>query len=428
LIDKENKNISQLLDNLFRHESGKLISVLTKILGPANIDLAEDVVQDAFVEAINQWTYKGVPENPMGWLYKVAKYKAINFIKQEKVKQEYSSEINHFLQSELTAEPAMDHYFSEPEIADGQLRMIFTCCHPSISPDSQIALTLKTLCGFSIPEIAKAFLTNEENINKRLVRARQNIRENNVKFEVPSGTEFNNRLDTVLETIYLLFNEGYNSSHGNEIIRFELCEEAFHLAQIIIDYPKLVEKSQVYALLSLMLLNASRFKARVDENGCIVEMAKQNRDIWNQDLIGKGIEYLDKSIENDSISKYQILATISAHHCTASSDKTTDWESILALYQNLSQIDASPVVLLNKAVAVSKVIGLKEATDDLLALSSNTLLNKYPYYYSTIAEFYLLQGNNTEALIYFEKAISFSTNQKEIEYLIEKVKHCKSGN
>lgn len=421
---KEKENIDQLVDHLFRHESGKMIAVLTKILGTENIDLAEDVVQDAMVEAINQWAYKGVPENPKGWLYNVAKYKALNFLNREKIKQKYSLEVNHMLLSEQGAEPAINDFFSEQEIADDQLRMMFTCCHPSISADSQIALILKTLCGFSIPEIAKAFLTNEENINKRLVRARQAIRENNIDFEVPLGIEFSKRFDTILETIYLVFNEGYNSTTGNEIIRFELCEEAIYLAQLIADYPKITDKSRLYALLALMLLNASRFNARVNEHGEIIDMAKQNRNVWNKDFIHKGIEYLNKSVESANVSKYQILATISAHHCTATSDETTDWKNILNLYQHLSALDSSPVVLLNKAIAVSKVMGYKQAIEELLLLKSNALLNTYPHYYSTIAELYLQQNNKTEARFYFDKAISLSGNQQEISYLNNKLGLC----
>lgn len=421
---KEKENINQLVDHLFRHESGKMIAVLTKVMGTENIDLAEDVVQDAMAEAINQWEYKGVPENPTGWLYNVAKYKGLNFINREKVKQKYSSDVIHFQQSEWAAEPVLNNYFSEQEIADDQLRMMFTCCHPSLSADSQIALILKTLCGFSIPEIAKAFLTNEENINKRLVRARQTIRENKVSFEVPFGIEFAKRFETVLETIYLVFNEGYNSTSGNVIIRFELCEEAIYLAQLIADYPKITNKSMLYALLALMLLNASRFNARVNEHGEIIDMAKQNRSIWNKNFIRKGIEYLDKSVQSGNVSKYQILAAISAHHCAASGDETTDWKSIMALYQNLSQIDSSPIVLLNKAVAVSKVMGCKQAIDDLLSLESNAVLSTYPHYYSTIAELYLQQNNKPKARFYFDKAISLSRNQREINYLNNKLGFC----
>lgn len=418
------ENINLFIDHLFRHESGKMVSVLTKILGPANIDLAEDVVQDAMVEAINQWTYKGVPDNPTGWLYNVAKYKAINFINRDKLKHKYSSEAIYFLQSEWTAEPAINHFFSEQEIEDDQLRMMFICCHPSISPDSQIALTLKTLCGFSIPEIAKAFLTNEENVNKRLVRARQTIRDNKLSFEVPSGNEFESRLNSVLESIYLLFNEGYNASEGTEIIRFELCDEAIRLAQMIAHYPKIQQKKQALALLSLMLLNSSRFNARRNSKGEIVELAKQERTLWSRDLINKGITYLDESVSDNGVSKYHILAAISAHHCTAADDETTDWENILSLYNNLLQIDDSPLVLLNRAVAIAKVYGVEKAIDEMKLLSGNNLLQNYPYYHSALAEFYLKNKSTLLARQHFEKAKSFTLNEQEKAHLDRKIASC----
>ena len=426
MIEK-NENIDRLIDSLIRNEFGKMVSVLTKILGAPNIDLAEDVVQDAIVEAISQWTYKGVPENPKGWLYNVAKYKALNFIKKEKVHQKYSSEVIHFLQFERTVEPTLNLFFSEQEIEDDQLRMMFTCCNPSISSDSQIALTLKTLCGFSIAEIAKAFLTNEENINKRLVRARQIIRDNKVAFEVPFGNEFENRLNSVLETIYLLFNEGYNATKGSEMIRFELCEEAIRLAQLIADYQKIQQKTDVWALLSLMLLNSSRFKSRRTINSEIVEMAKQDRNLWDRDLIKKGIVFLEKSVATGTVSKYQILAAISAHHCTAADDKSTHWKSILALYNNLSQIDRSPLVMLNKTIVVSKVYSVKKAVEELEKMAEDPLLQNYPYYHSTIGEFYLKLKSRSLALQHFEKAKAFTQNEQEIIYLEEKIISCRSG-
>src|SRR5688572_12697586 len=229
----ENKEVTQLVDHLFRHETGKLTAVLTRIFGSHNLELAEDVVQDSLLEAINVWNYKGVPENPTAWIYKVAKNKALNIVNREKYKRAYTSEAAHFLKSEWTANAALENLFSESEIQDDQLRMMFTCCHPSISSDSQVALTLKTLCGFSIPEIAKAFLTTEENTTKRLKRARQTIREDDIPFEVPEGVHLENRLDAVIQTIYLLFNEGYSASKGNDLIRYELCAEAIRLGEII---------------------------------------------------------------------------------------------------------------------------------------------------------------------------------------------------
>ena len=296
--------INQLIDHLFRHESGKLVAVLTRIFGSENLDVAEDVVQDSLIEAIKQWTYTGIPNNPSAWLFKVAKNKTLNIINREKYKRQYSSDnMAHFLQSQWTAEPALDHLFSEQEIVDDQLRMMFICCHPCISTDSQVALTLKTLCGFNISEIAKAFLTTDENIHKRLVRARKKIREEKIPFEVPFGTGLEKRLQTVLETIYLLFNEGYSASSGTDLIRYEICEEAIRLTEIIANHPMIQNKSNVYALLSLMQLNASRFKARQDADGNILTLEKQNRLLWDYSFMEKGFSNLEKSTSGNQIGK-----------------------------------------------------------------------------------------------------------------------------
>jgi RNA polymerase sigma factor (sigma-70 family) len=263
-MQTDTSHIDQLIDRLFRNEYGKLVAVLTRLFGTENLDLAEDVVQDSLVEAMKDWPYKGVPDNPTAWLYKVAKNKALNILNREKYKRKYSSDVAHHLQSSWTAVPALDYLFSDHEIKDDQLRMIFTCCHPSLSKDSQIALTLKTLCGFSMAEIAHAFFTTEDTVNKRLVRARQKIREASLPFEVPAREEIQKRVDAVLETIYLVFNEGYSASTGDLIIRFELCEEAIRLAELLVASPAIGNKSFVYALLALMLLNAARFNARLD--------------------------------------------------------------------------------------------------------------------------------------------------------------------
>ena len=353
-------NVSQIVDNLFRHDSGRLVSVLTRIFGAENIDLAEDVVQDSLVEALNQWTYKGIPENPSGWLFTVAKNKALNIISRERNRKKYTSDVAHFLDSEWTVQPALNHIFSEQQILDDQLRMMFTCCHPSISSDSQVALTLKTLCGFSILEIAKAFLTTEENINKRLVRARQKIRDDKIAFEVPEGMFLETRLAAVLETIYLLFNEGYSASTGNDLIRFELCGEAIRLAGIIAEHQAIQNKSNVYAVLALMYLNSSRFKARTSDRGDILTLAEQDRSQWDLDLMQKGFVFLEKSTVNNTLSIYHILAAISAYHCAARDFESTDWKSILSLYDKLVQIDCTPIVMLNRAIVVAKVNGARE--------------------------------------------------------------------
>lgn len=418
------QTISRLIDHLFRHDSGRIVAVLTRIFGAENLDLAEDVMQDSLVEAMKQWTYKGVPENPSAWLFKVAKNKALNVINREKYKRQYSSDVVHYMRSEWTAEPAMNHLFSEKEILDDQLRMMFTCCHPSISKDSQVALTLKTLCGFSIPEIAKGFLTTEENIKKRLVRARQKIRENKIPFEVPGGKDLDARLEAVLETIYLLFNEGYSASHGNDVVRYQLCEEAIRLSEIIASHESLNDKFNVYAILSLMYLNASRFKARTDNKGRILTMAEQDRSLWDGLLMQRGFFYLEKTTTVENISVYQILAAISAHHCAAADFESTDWKGILSLYGSLVRIDHSPVVLLNRAIAVSKVFGVSQALDELEKIKDDPTMASYHLFYSTMAEFYTQTNQFQKARNCLQKAIDLSSLEAEKDLLTEKLRAC----
>ncbi|MEP7376698.1 MAG: sigma-70 family RNA polymerase sigma factor [Chitinophagaceae bacterium] len=417
--------INLLIDHLFRHESGKLVSILTRIFGAENLDLAEDVVQDSLIEAIKHWTYKGIPDNPSAWLFKVAKNKALNIINREKYKRRYSSEFAHFLQSEWTAEPALDHLFSGKEIEDDQLRMIFTCCHPAISPDSQIALALKTLCGFSISEIAKAFLTTDENINKRLVRARQKIRDDKIPFEVPQEKDLEKRLQTVLETIYLLFNEGYSASSGKDLIRFAVCGEAIRLTEMIITHSAIYHKSNVYALLALMQLNASRFKARQDDDGNILTLEKQDRSLWDYQLMKKGFSHLEKSTSEEQISIYHILASISACHCSAINYQATDWKGILTLYDRLIQIDNSPVVLLNRAIALSKVSGAEKAIAELEQIKNSASLKTYHLFYSTKAEFHMQLNQFSIAISAIETAIKLAPLQKEKLLLQEKLAFCR---
>jgi RNA polymerase sigma factor (sigma-70 family) len=424
----EQLEINQLIDHLFRHESGKMVAVLTRIFGADNMDLAEDVVQDSLIEAIKQWTYKGVPDNPSGWLFRVAKNKALNIINREKYKRQYTSDVVHLLRSEWTAEPAVNHLFSEKEILDDQLRMMFTCCHPSISSDSQVALILKTLCGFSIPEIAKAFLTNDENINKRLVRARQKIRESKIPFEIPPGKSLKPRLQTVLETIYLLFNEGYSASTGTDLIRYEVCEEAIRLAELIAAHELIEDKSTIYALLALMQLNSSRFKARQDAEGNILTLEKQNRSLWDFALMKEGFINLERSMPTDEISIYHILATISSYHCSAPDYESTDWKSILTLYGRLVEIDNSPVVLLNRAVALSKVEGAEIAIEELQKLQNIQSLKTYHLLYAVMAEFYVEMDQFGQAAEQLQKAIDLAPLNTERFFLQKKLAYCYEKN
>ncbi|HMH32018.1 MAG TPA: sigma-70 family RNA polymerase sigma factor [Puia sp.] len=413
-----------MIEHLFRHESGRIVSVLTRIFGSENLEMAEDVVQDSLLEALKQWTYKGIPDNPSGWIYRVAKNKALRIVNRDKYKKQYVSDVVHWLQSEWTAIPAADQLFSESQIVDDQLRMMFTCCHPSVSPDSQIALILKTLCGFSISEIARAFLTADENIQKRLVRARQKIRESKVLFEVPQGTELKSRLQTVLEAIYLLFNEGYSASGGIQLIKSEVCEEAIRLAEIIVSHPSFTDTPDVYALLALMQLNASRLKARLDEAGNILTLERQDRSVWDLALMEKGFSNLRKSITGEEISVYHILASISSYHCSAASFETTDWKSILFLYDKLMQSDPSPVVLLNRSIALAKVEGTETALAELENLKNVQALRSYHLLYSVLAEFYVELSRFGEAASMLREAIRLAPLPAEKVFLSNKLTQC----
>lgn len=385
-----------------------MISVLTGIFGSNNLILAEDIVQDTIIEAISNWTYNGVPKNPVAWLYTVAKNKTLNAIKREKHHDKYISERLLLSKVEQTSHFNSIDFFSEENISDDQLRMMFVCCHPSISKDSQIALILKTLCGFNISEIAKSFLTNNENINKRLVRARKTIRVDKVPFEVPTKQELDNRLDTVLEAIYLLFNEGYSASNGEELIRVELCKESIRLAEMVVDHKFITNKSDVYALIALMQLNSSRFKAREDQNGNIFTLSQQNRSLWDLHIMEQGFSNLAKAAQNQQISKYHILATISAYHCTAKDFSSTDWKSILTLYDKLLTKDNSSIIILNRAIALSNSGKTKKAIQELDTIENDKLIKSNYLFYSTKAEFHFLIKDYPTAKRILKKAIELA--------------------
>ena len=415
---------NRLVDHLYRHEAGKLVAVLTRVFGTDSIKLAEDVTHDSLIEAIKDWPYKGLPTDPSSWLYKVAKNKTLNILNKEKYKKKYSSELSLNSYYTWASEPSKDHSFSANLIRDDQLRMIFTICHPALSKDSQVALMLKTVCAFSIPEIAHALCTNEETINKRLVRARQKISDGKIPFEFPSVNEIKARLDAVLETIYFVFNVGYNATPGNEIIFYELCEEAIRLTEMLVTYPGIENKSSAYALLALMLLNVARFSSRIGKEGNILTLAEQNRKEWNPELMQKGFAYLERSTADNSVSIYHILATISAYHCAAPDFESTDWQGILRLYDHLVVMDHSPLVKLNRTIPLSKIFGPRKAIEELEQLKNDDTLSSHHLLYSTEGEFYCELHEYEKAAAAFKKAIGYSSLEAEKDLIARKLKNC----
>lgn len=413
-------HITQLLDHLFRHQSGKMLSVLSRILGLQNIETAQDIVQDSLMQAMHTWSFNGIPDNPEAWIYRVAKNKAIDFLRREKKFREISPQYGYLLESEYTLASTVNHLFLETEIQDSQLRMMFACCHHAIPPESQIALTLKTLCGLSVHEIAKAFLTNEDTISKRIYRAKEKFRTEKIELEVPHGEEIVEKMDAVLKTLYLLFNEGYNSSHPDMLVRQDLCEEAMRLCYLLTQH-KMTAYPRVKALLSLMCFQASRLNTRLDDKGNIILLKYQDRTKWNRSLIQKGYDYLEAAAEPFEISPYNIEAAIASLHAAAPSFQHTDWKSIYHLYEMLFQLQPNPVVAMNKAIASAYAISKQNALDELQQIKG---LEHHHLYYASIGEMYLETDDKENAKKNFELAMQLTGSQSEKDLLLKKIHLC----
>jgi RNA polymerase sigma factor (sigma-70 family) len=414
------KDVDKLVGHLFRNEAGKMAAVLTRLLGLQHYEQADDIVQDTLLKALSVWKIKGIPDNPSAWLHTVAKRKAIDVLREHKLHYGIHTEIAEAMKSEWTFVPAVNQFFLENEIEDSQLRMMFACCHPSIPYDSQLALILKTLCGLSISEIANNFLTNEETITKRLYRAREKIREENIELEAPVALNLLPRLDAVLHAIYLLFNEGYNSSDVNHLVRDELCEEAMRLCLLLTRNP-LTDLPVTNALLSLMCFQASRSETRLDGEGNIVLLQKQDRSRWNHKLIERGKYYLEKASESEEFSEYHIEAAIAGIHANASSFDVTDWNSIYELYEALCQLRPGPIAELNRAIALGYA---KDPRDGLDALRTISGLKENPIYYSAIGDFLCLLGDKAEAKVNYTHALKFTQSKATVQLLTGKIQSC----
>jgi len=412
--------ISQLAEHLFRQESGKLVSVLTGIFGIDRLQMAEDVVQEALVRALQTWPFYGVPKNPAAWLMQTSRNLALDIVRREKRFHEKQPEIIATIEHRMAEHGDDEAPMFEDEIKDGRLRLFFACCHPLIPQEAQIALALKTLCGFSPAEIAKAFLTSEAAIAKRLTRARQSIQEQKIPFEIPSGEELSPRLDGVLQSIYLLFNEGYKASSGDSLVRAELCHEAIRLANLLLEHSN-ADQPRTHALLSLMLLDAARLPARTDAEGTIVRLKDQDRSVWNQALIHLGIQHLAQAATGEDLSEYHLQAGIAAYHCTATDYASTNWPAILAQYDRWMEMTDSPIVALNRAVALAKVRGPKEGLEAVEAIANRKQLESYYLTYAVLGEFESQLGRFEEATAHLRKALQLTELKSERSFLSKRL-------
>jgi len=412
--------VTQVVEHFFRHEAGKMVSTLTRIFGIEHMNRAEDVVQETLARALQTWPYYGIPKNPSAWVTQVAKNLALDLIRRDKVFRTKESQITHLME-QISADAGDDAGPGESGISDDRLRMMFTCCHPLIAQEMQVALALKTLCGFSAQEIARAFLTSEAAIAKRLTRAKQRIREAGIAFEIPSGEELNQRLDGVLQTLYLLFNEGYKASGGEQLIRAELCDEAIRLASLLAEHSA-GNQPRAHALLALMLLNGARLSARLDADGNILRLEEQDRSRWDQPMIARGMYHLVQSTDGDEISEYHLQAGIAACHCAAPDFESTDWPRILSLYDRLTSLDDSPVAALNRAVAVAAVHGPKAGIEAIGKIRKREQLDSYYLLYATLGEFEARLDHHRAAADYFRRALELVTIESEQVFLTKKLR------
>jgi len=416
--------ISRLTDHLFRHEAGKLISILTGIFGINRLQLAEDVVQEALIRALRTWPYTGVPQNPAAWLTQTAKNLALDVIRREKLFHDKEPQIVAFME-QWPAESDESPMF-ENEIKDGRLRLMFACCHPALSAEDQSALALKTLCAFSPAEIGKAFLTTEAAIAKRLTRAKQKIRDEHIPFEIPAGNELSRCLDGVLQTLYLLFNEGYKASSGDHLIREELCSEAIRLASLLAEHPA-GNQPRTHALTALMLLNAARLSGRTDSEGNILRLKEQDRSTWNQAMIARGMQHLSLSAAGNELTPYHLQAAIAACHCAAPDYQSTDWQKILSLYDQLLELDGSPIIALNRAVAVANVHGAQEGLEAVQAIRNGGQLNSYYLLYAVMGELESQLNHFDAAVENFRKALELAELTSEQSFLSKRLEQLKQN-
>jgi RNA polymerase sigma-70 factor (ECF subfamily) len=415
---------SQVVEHLFRHEAGKMVATLTRIFGIEHLTLAEDVVQEALARALQTWPFYGVPENPSAWIMRTSRNLALDVVRRQKVFRDKQPEITHLIE-QGNPDPN-ETPFSEPEIADDRLRFIFVCCHPAIPPEAQVALALKTLCGFSVTEISRAFLTTDAAIAKRLTRAKQKIRDAGVRFEIPSGEELSRRLDSVLQSLYLLFNEGYKASSGDKLVREDICLEAIRLTSLLAGHPA-GDQPRTHALLALMQLNAARIPARVDDQGNLLRIQEQDRSAWDQKMIARGVVHLSRAAAGDQLTEYHIQAGIAACHTLAKDYQSTDWPQILALYDRLIEIDDSPVIALNRAVAIAEVHGPQAGLDAVSSITDLRSLQTYYLLHAVLGEFESRLKHFEAAAAEFKKSIALAPLKSEQDFLTKRLRSCEQA-
>jgi len=409
------EQLSRTIETLYRSESGRVLATLVRLLG--DLDLAEESMHEAFAAALESWTLAGIPDKPRPWLISTARFKAIDAMRRRARFDGAQRDLELYIESHAGKASEEDE-----EIGDDRLRLIFTCCHPALAPEGQVALTLREVCGLTTEEIARAFLVTPATLAQRIVRAKAKIRETPIPYEVPTPQELPERLDAVLQVIYLVFNEGYSAAVGAEVTRAELTGEAIRLGRLLTE---LQPEPEVIGLLSLMLLQESRRAARTSPTGELILLENQDRSLWNREQIAEGVALVEKALKSRRFGSYTLQAAIAAVHAEAESVAATDWRQIVALYNQLVRIQPSPVVQLNRAVAIAMRDGPEAGLAHIDAVLAHGELANYYLAHSARADMYRRLGRTTEARSSYEKALALTQQEPERQFLRERIRQLK---
>jgi RNA polymerase sigma-70 factor (ECF subfamily) len=414
MSDHATEQISELIDSLYRADSRRILATLIRLIG--DFDLAEEAMHEAFAAALSLWPASGVPDNPRPWLISTARFKAIDTLRRRARFDASQDELARYLEAQWSSTEGSTQ---EDSVEDDRLRLIFTCCHPSLPPEAHVALTLREVCGLTTEEIAKAFLTTPRTLAQRIVRAKAKIRDTPIGYEVPSPHELPQRLDAVLQVIYLVFNEGYSAGAGAEVTRAELTGEAIRLGRLL---SGLLPEPEVLGLLSLMLLQESRRGARTSPAGELILLENQDRSLWNQEQIAQGVALVERALKSHRFGSYTLQAAIAAVHAEAESPAVTDWRQIVALYNRLARIQASPVVELNRAVAIAMRDGPEVGLTHIDAVLAQGELASYHLAHSARADLCRRLGRTAEARSSYEKALALTQQEPERRFLQERLR------
>ena len=417
MTESSSEPIRELLDSLYRVESGRILATLIRLLG--DFDLAEEAMHEAFAAALGLWPTSGVPGNPRPWLISTARFKAIDTLRRRARWDASQDELVRYLEAQGSSTERSN---DEDGLEDDRLRLIFTCCHPALPPEAHVALTLREVCGLTTEEIAKAFLTTPRTLAQRIVRAKAKIREAKIPYEVPTPEELPQRLGAVLQVIYLVFNEGYSAAAGAEVTRAELTGEAIRLGRLLAE---LQPEPEVLGLLALMLLQESRRAARTSPTGELILLEHQDRSLWNREQIAEGVGLVEKSLHSRRFGSYTLQAAIAAVHAEAESAAATDWPQIVALYDQLLRIQPSPVVALNRAVAIAMRDGPEAGLAQIDAILQQGELANYYLAHSARADMYRRLGRPAEARSAYEKALALTQQQPERQFLQDRIRQLK---